>query len=68
MGRFQKMPDKKIVKKIFKGKSRGRRPSKKPRKRWLNDLRGMVVRNSLRVAKDRREWRCLLTEVRELRG
>lgn len=48
-------------KKILEGKSRGRRPRGKPRKRWLDDLSKMGVRHWRRVAEDKTGGICWKT-------
>jgi hypothetical protein len=71
-GHVQRMPEERVVKKIFTGQSGGSRRKGRPRLRWVDDLeddlRKIGTRGWRRMAEDREGWRQAIAEVQVLQG
>ena len=73
LGHVVRMNETRCVKKIFEGKSEGRRGTGRPRLRWINDveddLRKLGVKRWRTKVLEREEWASIIKEVKaKLKG
>lgn len=72
LGHVERMPEERIVKKVFSGKPGGRRMRGRPRLRWQDDveqdLERMGVRRWRMRAREREDWAGVVREAKALHG
>jgi hypothetical protein len=67
------MGEKRNVYRLLVGKSEGKRPLGRPRRRWINNIKmdvfeiGLSVVDWIGLAQDRYRWRALVNSVMNLR-
>jgi hypothetical protein len=67
------MGEKRNVYRLLVGKSKGKRPLRKPRHRWIDNIKmdllekGLNVMDWTHLAQDRYRWRALVNSVMSLR-
>jgi hypothetical protein len=71
-GHIERMNNERMPKRIMTTKMEGTRKRGRPRKRWIDeieeDLKIMGIRNWHAVAKDRQEWRKIISEAKVHNG
>uniref|UniRef100_A0A1B0EY09 Uncharacterized protein n=1 Tax=Phlebotomus papatasi TaxID=29031 RepID=A0A1B0EY09_PHLPP len=71
-GHIMRMPNNRVVRKIFEGRPVGSRTVGRPRKRWEddvdNDARKINVRNWRALTSNRENWRRAVEEAKALHG
>jgi hypothetical protein len=72
LGRVERMPEDRVIKKLYMSKPEGRRSVDRPKMRWLDDveedLRKMRIGGWRGRARRRDEWKSVLREVKVLQG
>jgi hypothetical protein len=72
LGHVERMPEDRMVKKIYLGHPSGRRLRGRPRKRWLDDveddIRKMRIRRWRTHVGDREAWANIIREAKALQG
>jgi len=72
-GYVARMGEERVVYRVLVGKSEGRRPLRRPRRRWVDNIRvdfqevGCVYMDCIGLAQDRDRWRTLMSAVMNLR-
>jgi hypothetical protein len=67
------MGEKRNVYRLLLGKSEGKRPLGRPRRRWVDNIKmdlleiGLIVVDWIDLAQDRYRWRALVNSVMNLR-
>ena len=72
VGHLERMGEDRGCRKIYRGKTEGRRKTGRPRKRWVDgveeDLKKMGVRGWRRKALERKEWKEIVGKAKVLQG
>jgi hypothetical protein len=72
-GHVTRIGEKRNVYRLLVGKPEGKRPTRKPRHRWIDNIKmdlleiGLSVVDWIRLAQDRYTWRALVYSVMNLR-
>jgi hypothetical protein len=72
VGHVERMPEDRVIRKLYMSKPEGRRSVGRPKMRWLDDveedLRKMRIGGWRGRARGRDEWKSVLREVKVLQG
>ena len=69
-----RMEEGRVVHKVLVGKSEGKRPLERPRRRWDDNIKmdleevGRGCGDWMELAQERKRWRALVSTVMNLRG
>jgi hypothetical protein len=73
VGHVARMGEKRTVYRLLVGKPEGRRPLGRPRRKWIDNIKmvlleiGVIVVDWIGLAQDRFRWRALVNSVMNLR-
>jgi hypothetical protein len=67
-GHLHRMPEERMVKKIYKWKPMLRRPLRKPKNRWeddiRNDIKKLKIKNWTNCIQDRKNWKLYVEQAK----